>query len=141
MFLVLERLGFGRWLGARHAAIRHVYLLLVVMVGWVFFRADSLPRAFTILSALAGAGSDPALLPIGLFLDPRIALALLAGIVGSIPWLRALQAWSAERERGGRIGAAIALETVGLGLLLLVLVASSLELASNSYNPFIYFRF
>jgi alginate O-acetyltransferase complex protein AlgI len=140
-FLVLERVGLGRFIGARHAALRHLYLLLVVMIGWVFFRAESLPRAFTVLGALAGMGSDPALLPLGLFVDTRIAVALVAGIVGSIPWLPALKKWSAERAREGRAGAPIALEAVGLGLLVLVLVASSLELASNSYNPFIYFRF
>ncbi|HUR27476.1 MAG TPA: MBOAT family O-acyltransferase, partial [Planctomycetota bacterium] len=141
MFLVLERLGLGRWLGARHAAIRHVYLLLVVMLGWVFFRAENMPRAFAFLSALAGAGAAPATMPLGLFLDPRIALALACGVIGSIPWLPALQAWSSRRMSAGRVGVPIALEAVGLGLLVLVLVASSLELASNSYNPFIYFRF
>ena len=42
LFLVLERRGLGRRREAAWAPLRHVYALLVVMVGWVFFRAGTL---------------------------------------------------------------------------------------------------
>ena len=140
-FLVIERLGLGRWLGKRPVWLRHAYLLLVVMVGWVFFRATSLPQAFTFLGAMFGAGAETSLQPLGLFVDPRIATALVAGIIGSMPWLPALQAWHARNTSFGWTARAVSIEFVGLILIMAILVASSLELASNSYNPFIYFRF
>ncbi len=37
--LVVERLGYGRRLQTRPAPLRHAYTMLLVMVGWVFFRA------------------------------------------------------------------------------------------------------
>ena len=104
-------------------------------------RAETLPQALGFLGAMFGAGADPALLPLGLYVDPRIATALACGVIGSLPWLPALRGWKARQVGLGRVGAPIALETLGLILLVLVLLASSLELASNSYNPFIYFRF
>jgi alginate O-acetyltransferase complex protein AlgI len=44
-FLVFERMGTGRWLKETWAPIRHAYTLLVVMVGWVFFKAATLKQA------------------------------------------------------------------------------------------------
>jgi len=140
-FLVIERLGLSRWLEQRSAALRHAYLILVVMLGWVFFRAEDLPSAARYLGAMFGAGAPSELEPVGLYLDARIALALLAGMLGALPWLPALSAWHARRSPHASRRSVLALEALGLALLCLVFVACSLELASESYNPFIYFRF
>ena len=43
-FLIIERAGLKNWL-ERHRAVRHVYTLLAVMVGWVFFRSDTFAGA------------------------------------------------------------------------------------------------
>src|SRR4029077_2862253 len=42
VFLVLERAFLGKLLERLPGLVRHAYTLLVVMVGWVFFRADTL---------------------------------------------------------------------------------------------------
>ncbi len=140
-FLVLERLGLGRWLAARAAWIGHVYLLLVVMVGWVFFRTTDMPQAQRFLSAMFTTGAESSQQPLGLFLDSRLITALLAGVVGSMPWFAALRRRHEQNLSQGLFVRVLALETLGMLALALVLFASSLELASNSYNPFIYFRF
>ena len=141
MFLVIERLGFGAWLGRQAVWLRHVYLLLVVMVGWVFFRAERLDQALQFLATMFGAGAPSVLHPVGLYVDNRIALALVLGVAGSLPWLPALRARHERRLAEGRMAGGLALEALGLALIVLLLLLSSLELASNSYNPFIYFRF
>ena len=52
-FLVVERLGLA-------APLRHAYLLVVIMIGWVFSRADTLSDAAAFLKAMAGGGTaDP----------------------------------------------------------------------------------
>ena len=48
-FLVVERLGLAAAIRRLWRPLRHVYLLLVVMIGWVFFRADTLPSAVAFL--------------------------------------------------------------------------------------------
>ncbi len=47
-FLVIERMGLARRMAEWHQPFRHVYAMLVVLVSWVFFRADSLPAAWRI---------------------------------------------------------------------------------------------
>ena len=44
-FLVLERMKAGRVIESLWSPVRHVYTLLVVSVGWVLFRADTMPQA------------------------------------------------------------------------------------------------
>ena len=140
-FLVLERVGLGAWIGRRPRWIQHVYLLLVVMVGWVFFRAEGLSRAFSVLGAMCGGGAPGELHPLGLLVDPRIAAALVAGVIGSMPWLPALRARHEQRWRASSTLGATIWEAGGLLAIVALFLWSALELAGGSYNPFIYFRF
>ena len=68
------------------SGLLHAYTMLVVMVGWVFFRADTLGGAIAFLKAMAGL-SPAAPTPFGVqwYLTPELWLALAAGVVGSTP--------------------------------------------------------
>ena len=55
-FLVLERAGLAKWLEELPYPVRHAYLLLVVMLGWVFFRADTLAGGIAMIAAMFGLG-------------------------------------------------------------------------------------
>ena len=138
-FLVLERVGLGTLLKRLAPSARHVYLLVVVMVGWVFFRAEDLPRALAYLQAMFGLGDAPMpALRLSWYLTREVRLAILAGIIGSmpvIPYLRALAERAADNWRGW------ATEAAGTVALLAVFLAALLQVAARSYNPFIYFRF
>ena len=148
LFLVLERAGLGRRLEATPAPVRHAYTLLAVLVGWVFFRANSFAHAASFLTAMAGLGSATAVeyLPAA-FLRTDVVLALLAGIVGSaplLPWLRDLHAgqlaaWLRRPRWAGLLEASFA--GVAVAAHALLLLASTMMLAAGTYNPFIYFRF
>ncbi len=142
-FLVIERAGrsFRRIQGDATYAIaaRHVYTLVVVMIGWVFFRADTLTGAFAYLRAMAGLGvAAPTAFSVSWYLTPELWLALTAGIIGSIPVVPAITRWArphAGTERPWGFDAA------AVAALSVVLVASILQVAARSYSPFIYFRF
>jgi alginate O-acetyltransferase complex protein AlgI len=138
-FLVLERLGLGALLKRAAPSARHAYLLLVVMVGWVFFRADDLPAAMLYLKAMFGLGDGqmPAV-RLTWFLTPEVRIALVAGIVGSMPVIPALKE-AAERAASSWRGWAA--EAAGTLALIAVFAAALLQVAARSYNPFIYFRF
>src|SRR5262249_5654659 len=71
----------------------HVYTMAVVMIGWVFFRADTLSGAVSFLGAMAGMTSAmPTPYGVGWYLTPELWLALGAGAIGSAPWVPALAA-------------------------------------------------
>jgi len=143
LFLVLERVGVGRWLERWPGAVRHAYLLLAVMVGWVFFRSETLGGALDYLRSMFAPSvwSNP-LHPARLYLEPATTLALLAGVIGSMPWLERAAAWrESQRARGDRPRLELALEAASNLAITALLFLSVLELAAGFYNPFIYFRF
>jgi alginate O-acetyltransferase complex protein AlgI len=115
-------------------ALRHLYTLAVVMIGWVFFRAETLAGAVAFLEALAGLSPAlPAPLTVQWYLTNDVLLALAAGAIGSTPWLPALAARLERVPFPARFVEPIAL--------MAVLVVSLMHVAARTYSPFIYFRF
>jgi alginate O-acetyltransferase complex protein AlgI len=136
--LIAERAGWGRVLARLPAGVQHGQTVLWVALGWVLFRAPTLPAAGTYFRALVGLGAPSDLAGLASTVTPAVALALTAGIIGSTPFLQQLRD---RRARGGLdlggVGAGWLRDAVVLGLLFL----SVLQVASGTYNPFIYFRF
>jgi alginate O-acetyltransferase complex protein AlgI len=118
---------------------RHAYTMLVVMIGWVFFRADTLPGAVAFLRAMAGL-SDPAptIYTLRWYLTSELWLTLTAGVIGSTPWVVALARRLARAEPPPFAWPVSLASTTALAALL---VASLVSIAARTYNPFIYFRF
>ena len=122
----------------------HVYVMLVVMIGWVFFRADTLSSATAYLWALAGQSpAEPTPYTVWFYLTPEVWLALAAGAVGSAPWVPAVanrldRAAPASSQESGARGP---LPLIRYAALVALLIASILSVAARTYNPFIYFRF
>jgi alginate O-acetyltransferase complex protein AlgI len=140
VFLVLERAGFGRVL-ERSRILAHAYALVVVMLGWVLFRCDTLAHAGGYYAALAGfAAGDPLRHPLGRWLDPLTVTTLIVAIVLAAPVAPMLARWRDRVATGsGGVGTAVmTLDVAGVGVLLL---AATAFLAAGTYNPFIYFRF
>ena len=136
LFLVLERTRFGQLVDGAPRPLRHAYTMLVVLVGWVFFRAESFTQATSFLSAMLGRVHNPSARVIDvLTLESGLALALGLGLA-TVHGQPLLDAALAKRTRL-RIGARVVALPLQLGILFLAL----LYLASGSYNPFIYYRF
>ena len=141
VFLIIERPAFSRWFERGPRFFSHIYAMAVVIVGWVLFRADTLSHALDYLQAMTGlrSSNQAAYTVVALHLNPAVALALAAGIVGSTPWLKNLGARldSMSLRPSARIGME---SLVNVALLLMFFVALT-QLAAGTYNPFIYFRF
>jgi alginate O-acetyltransferase complex protein AlgI len=146
IFLVAERTRFGIWIDALPRPLRHSYTLLVVMVGWVLFRAGSFGQATTVLENMVGVtqGMDPNQ-KLARYWNTELACAIACGVLFAMPlWQWILGRGRAVRQRlPGTIGQVA--ESAGLGmewgLVLVLLLISAAWLAGGTYNPFIYFRF
>jgi hypothetical protein len=69
-------------------------------------------------------------------------VALAAGVIGSMPIVPALAARRAlAAQGGGRLGLTSDVDALGATALVMLLVASIMQIAARTYNPFIYFRF
>ncbi|MBS0361383.1 MAG: MBOAT family protein [Proteobacteria bacterium] len=146
-FLMLERFGLGRLLDRAPRVLRHLYAVLVVMVGWVFFRADSLPLALDYLGRMIRPISVPADIPLILLVNAQSMTALAAGTLLAAPLLPALlERLRAPRAEQPRPDLPARLDTrsvhaMPVPLLAAGFVVSVALLASSSLNPFLYFRF
>ena len=83
-FIILERnKTIARFLGA-NSALSHLYTLLIVIIGWVFFRSSDLYYALNYLKALIGLSNGTNYMAYLIF-DNYNKLLMLIGIVCSIP--------------------------------------------------------
>ena len=119
----------------------HVYTMSVVMVGWVFFRAETLPGAIAFLKAMAGwSAAAPTPYTVRWYLTPELWLALSAGAIGSTPWVPVL-ARRLSRAEPPELDWSVTVSLASTTALIALLVASIMSMAARTYNPFIYFRF
>ena len=147
-FLVIERRGLLSALERCWVPLRHTYVLLTVMVGWIFFRAVDVAHAWAFLSAMAGGGGATTTeYHVGLYLNPGVMLAIVCGCLGAMPLLPAWTNWTTKlaESRPATLLRLWWLDAIhrfaGVVALGMVLLASMAQLAASTYNPFIYFRF
>ncbi|MBL7793738.1 MAG: MBOAT family protein [Saprospiraceae bacterium] len=134
-FLILERSSWGRLLQKLPLLVRHAYLILTVLIGWVFFRADNLTQAIDYLKAMMGANAAPTYYA-GLFLNTETILTLAAAAFLSLPYYARLAA-RIEAPAFGKQWPRLIHRSALIGLFALSLIT----LINSTYNPFIYFRF
>ena len=139
-FMVLERIGFEKLLQKSWAPVQHIYTLLVVMIGWVFFRAETLEYGLGYCRALFGAGgSEDFQFDLGFYLNYELLLALGLGLIASTPVFKKLDQYLKADQH--RPGLQMLFHSTNTLFLLLLFLYCTMLLANNAYNPFIYFRF
>ena len=135
VFIVLERMGLDKILEFLGRPIQHIYTLTIVIMGWVLFRIEDLWQAHCYLNYM--------------FIEPS---------VGNIYFSDKLKYFQLNNKTWVFIIIAIILSTpiykymmkpvtkykiplVKPLLLIVLLLLSIIYVGSESYNPFIYFRF
>lgn len=137
MFLSLEKLSFGKRLKTVSKPLQHVYAIIIIMVGWVIFRTETLMAAYDYIKAmLFMSQAKETIYVLSLFISPRIALTIAGAILFSIPISEnAKRLYIQSKARFAII------EYISDGAVIVIFIVSILSLASSTYNPFIYFRF
>jgi len=143
--LAVESLGFGRWLKQAWRPICHIYTLVFVVAGWVFFRSNSLHFSYWFFRRLAGDTSGLTLLPFSVstpmpFIEPSFILALAAGIIFSFPissvWNQIRASFESRQEKFFFLFQFS--EDIALALLFILGLAM---LLSQSFLPNLYAKF
>lgn len=134
-FNVLERAFIGRWMGkGRWQIWEHIYTVFVVLIGWIFFRAETIGQAWDFIRYMFTP--HEAVIMAERYMDRKMWILLAAAIIacGPVQWFLN-RVCGCGFARDGKISAA-----AGIGYMA-VLWLSILLLINNTYNPFIYFRF
>jgi Predicted membrane protein involved in D-alanine export len=141
LFMLIERLGFGKFLQRTWIGFRVFYTLLVAYIGWIFFRATDLHHAFEMI--WQHFAFDPMKTTAWAFLDHEKMLVLAISFVVSTPMLMvASKALIAPPEYGAWSRKnAVWKYSLGIALAALLFCVSCMKVLSGAYSPFIYFRF
>ena len=115
----------------------HIYTMLVVILGFVLFRADTLVQGFGVIGAMLWptAGTASAVSEVFALLSPLTLLTFGFALLLSTPVFRILRSRAEQKGLAGVYNYAACTGSV------LLFLCSVLSLVSSSYNPFIYFRF
>jgi alginate O-acetyltransferase complex protein AlgI len=134
LFLSLERSRFGNAIAKSPAIVAHGYTLLIVIVGWVFFRLSTFDEAIHYLFSMVGSnGFANSMYPIQLYITNEAILAAIAAIVLSTSFFIVCEKYFQRSTWYSGM--------TKLVLVTLLLSLSMLKISSGTYNPFLYFRF
>lgn len=130
LFMVLERrFDPDRW--RVPAVLVRLYTLLVVLFGWVLFRSESFGQAFGMVERMLFIDRGAPTRWLSEFFDPVLAIALVFGVVLSVPVYPWIKARLHPRLR----------PVLGVVVLGALFALAALKSGVGAYSPFLYFRF
>jgi alginate O-acetyltransferase complex protein AlgI len=145
-FMIIEKIGFDKLLIRLWKPLQHAYTIFVVIMAWVLFRADDFSYAWGYYKAMFSLRSIQLNYDVlDIFLNDQVYLLLIIAVISSTniwvviyDWLKKLtRSFNAIQIKILRVIVTLAL----LFFIFSIILLSSTSLISNTYNPFIYFRF
>ena len=117
------------------ALLGHLYALLVVTVGFVLFRADTLSQGLAMIAAMfTGFSFGEEMMSTAILqLTPLFLFMTGAGVICAAPWKEWLE------KKGRKLLPMV--ESFSYPVSIALLILCILSLSGGTYNPFIYFRF
>ena len=131
LLLVLEKFVLKKWLAKAPAAVQHIYALFFIIFGWVLFYFSDLNEMGAFITSMFGFGGTVISADAGALALSYLPMLLVAAFA-STPVMTNLY------RKIEKTKAAPALKTA---FCIVVLGVSTALLVSQSYNPFLYFRF
>lgn len=134
LFMIIERAIMKKdWYIKLPNFIKVTCTLFIVMIGWVFFRADGLRDALNYLSIMFGLKSfDFITFNFRYLLTFKLIAWIIFGVILSTPFI-----YNKLKKHENNIGFEFA-KTIILGILFII---SIIFIVNSTYSPFIYFQF
>jgi alginate O-acetyltransferase complex protein AlgI len=132
-FMVIERLFLSKYLD-RHKIFSHLYALSVLFFSWVFFRIEDFKQALQFLRKMfTFFPAEEPKLHVMAFMNPEYWLILIIAILLCVPWHRMVLIKKPVLRS--------VMNYVQLAFLLTIFLLSIMSVITDTYNPFIYYRF
>lgn len=133
VILFIEKLFLLKALDKLPKFFRHVYALVLIIIGWVIFASDDVSVLLPYLGSMFGANGAIGGMDVYTLLTKAVLLIICCIASTELPKKLFLSAAGAMNEK-----AAFTLKSV---LMIALLAMSMILLIGDSYNPFLYFRF
>jgi alginate O-acetyltransferase complex protein AlgI len=137
LFLIIERAFLLKGLTKIPTPLKLIYSYVVVLVGWVFFRADTLASASLYLRNMFGfqSGGPLAVYHLNMEFYTYLSIGLLFAFITLFNFGKRLEDYFFMRQFSSKQ------YLLGAPLYFVLLLLSISYIASSDFNPFIYFRF
>lgn len=132
IFIMLERAFFGKILNKIPKLLQHMYLLLIVVFGWVLFSQPSLTEALEYMKIMVGLGGYPLTNGYFTFYLKEYWLELSIAIILSAPTLKYIKS---------KINIQNIIDIIKPIGLISIFMITVIYLVNSTFNPFIYFNF
>lgn len=130
LFLLLEQtvLHVRQW----PVIVQRLYTLLVVLIGFVIFRAETFSQSLIFIQSMFAFTSASALASkeLMILITPLTIVLFAISFIASTPLLKNIKGYDVGWT-----------SMLSYGFTIVLWIACLLSLAANTYNPFIYFRF
>ncbi len=140
MFIVIERLGFDKVL-TRYKILGNIYTLFVVLVAFVIFRLENMYDSLKYIKTMFISTSEDVHYSVFMFLSKENIVVLVIASIMSFNGFNMAFHYLAKKLKLERQKVSSAIEFLKYIGLFLVFIYCIMNVASGSYNPFIYFRF
>lgn len=131
LFLLIERTKFGNVLRCIPTFFQHLYCMVIVIIGWVFFRADNISIAISYIRKMFTFNFNKCVIgEITGYVSPLTISCFIIGILGVLPFARKLYLSTVEKN-------SVVINT----FYFVIYIWAILYMVGLSYNPFIYFKF
>ncbi len=134
IILILEKTILAKALEKLPAFFRHIYSIFLILISWVIFAFEDLTKVGNYLATMFHANGTSFWNNEALYSLKNYFLIILIGIVLSTPLVKKI---TEKLEKKKTLPRSIFMAAIYLGILLL----STASLVSDSFNPFLYFRF
>lgn len=118
---------------------RHIYLVLIVMIGWVFFRSENIAQSSEFIQVLFGIGSNPICNNSFVMYINESGYIIILAIIFATPIIPKLKSiLKSKTKKLVESNFIYGLHSTFLVSLMFIVVVI---LINSTYNPFLYFRF
>lgn len=135
----LEKAFLNKFLEKLPRIFRHIYLVLLVMIGWVFFRAENIVQAYEFIQVLAGIGENPMYNNSFITYISETGYIVVLAIIFATPIIPKVK--SILKSRNKKIVESTFLYSIHSTCLVSIMFVIVVILINSTYNPFLYFRF
>ncbi|WP_353654986.1 MBOAT family O-acyltransferase [Clostridium sp. CCUG 7971] len=135
LFIMAERLFLQKLLKKLPNFIQHIYLLIIVVFGWVLFSNPDLKSAIEYMKVMIGIGDYPFINGYTTFYISQYAVELVMAIILSTPIIKVIK----KKIKGRKISKIV--NVLKLLVLFSLFVITTIYLVNSTFNPFIYFNF
>lgn len=126
VILILEKTFILKYLEKAWRPIRHIYALILIVIGWAIFRAYDMEYFFGMLKTMFFVNGNPIINDKTIYNLLEFKYAIIICAIASIP----LKDYILVKN-----------EKIKYVLSFVVFIVAIVCMLSNSFNPFIYFRF